>query len=79
MAVFSRKMPVFIPILGAKIYQVDDESTDRRGSTPEAINFNAVLDYLYVYRRYPATSLDIKNKRSALLASVGINVDPNLL
>jgi glycosyltransferase involved in cell wall biosynthesis len=54
------------PILGVQIYQVDDETTDRRGSSAGATNFNAVLDYLHIYRRHPAPNDAIKTHAQSL-------------
>jgi GalNAc5-diNAcBac-PP-undecaprenol beta-1,3-glucosyltransferase len=68
-----------IPIMCSKVYEVDDESTDRRGSSADAQNFNAVLDYLYVYRRHKSPTNAIAEKRHQLLSSVGLSLATNLL
>ena len=78
LSIFERIMPSHAPILGSKIYEVEDKTTDRRGSSKEANDYNAVLDYLYVYRRH-SVSKEWQIKRAALLRSVGLNIDPNLL
>lgn len=75
LSIFDKKMPYHIPVLGSRIYEVPDETTDRRGSSESALNFNAVLDYLYVYRRHPVTDPELRKKRSALLTSVGMRID----
>ena len=64
--------PVHIPIVCSNIFEVDDETTDRRGSSADALNFNAVIDYLYVYRRHQSPNEEIRSKRKALLDSVGL-------
>ena len=64
--------PVHIPIVCSNIFEVDDETTDRRGSSADALNFNAVIDYLYVYRRHQSPNEEIRSTRKALLDSVGL-------
>lgn len=75
---FERKMPSHLNILGSQIHEVDDDTTDRRGSSQAANDRNAIIDYLYVYRRHP-TSRDLQQKRATLLASVGLDLPPELL
>ena len=79
LAVFERQMPVHIPILGTRVYEVQDDTTDRRGSSSDANNFNAVLDYLYVYRRRPAPSDALKRARAELLGSCGLALPAEFL
>ncbi|MFM0140461.1 glycosyltransferase family 2 protein [Caballeronia grimmiae] len=81
LSVFDRKMPVHFPLLGSRIFEVppDVGSSDRRGSSRHAHDFNSVLDYLYVYRRHPASNDVLKQKRSALLLSCGISVAPEMM
>ena len=78
LALFARKMPKHVPILGSQIHEVDDDSTDRRGSSQAATDFNAVLDYLYVYRRH-AVNPSLQNKRAQLLAGAGLSVPSECL
>jgi len=54
-------------------------ATDRRGSSKAANDFNAVLDYLYVYRRHPAPTPELRRKRADLLARTGLPIDADLL
>ena len=75
---FERKMPKHLNILGSQVHEVDDDTTDRRGSSQSANDHNAIIDYLYVYRRHPA-SRDLQHKRAALLATAGLNLPPELL
>lgn len=79
LSVYDRMMPRHQPIMGSRIFEVHDESTDRRGASQNATDFNAVLDYLYVYRRHPAPEESLRNKRAALLASCGLNVPAGML
>jgi glycosyltransferase involved in cell wall biosynthesis len=78
LSVFEKTFPVHVPILGSRIYEVEDESTDRRGSTLEANDFNAVIDFIYVYRRHQVNS-SLRESRSKFLETVGIKLSPNLL
>ena len=79
LSVFDRQMPKHIPILSSRVYEVSDETTDRRGSSKGAQDFNAVLDYLYVYRRHPLPSHEIPEKRAHLLKMVGLDLANELL
>lgn len=79
LSVYKRMLPSHVPFWGAIIFEADDETSDRRGTSADATNFNAVLDYLYVYRRHPAPSDTLKQARSDLLKRVGMMVDPSLL
>ena len=79
LSVIEKEFPIHIPILSSCVYEVDDETSDRRGASDNAKNFNAVLDYLYVYRRHKAPSEEIQIDRQNLLNSVGLNLFPSLL
>ena len=80
LGVFERQMPKHVPILGAQIYKAMNAADERRGTSQQANDFNAVLDYLYVYRRRPAPTVELKEKRTALLASVSaLNVPADML
>jgi len=79
LSVYDRQFPVHIAMLGSQIYEVDDSTSDRRGSSQAASDLNAIFDYLYVYRRHPGPDDRIKEMRQKLLASVGLSVDKNLL
>jgi len=76
---FDRFFPVHVDLLGSRIFEVDDQTSDRRGSTEDANNFNAVLDYLYVYRRHPGSTQDIKQSRHDLLSLVGLRINQDML
>lgn len=79
LSVFDREMPVHVPLLGSRVYEVRDDTSDRRGSSQKATDFNAVLDYLYVYRRHPAPSLELARQRAELLALVGLPIEVGML
>jgi glycosyltransferase involved in cell wall biosynthesis len=79
LSVIDRKMPLHLPVLCSHVYEVDDHTTDRRGSSTQATDFNAVLDYLKIYRDHVVNSDEIKLSRQALLKSVGLEIDKNLL
>jgi glycosyltransferase involved in cell wall biosynthesis len=79
LSVFDREMPTHVPFLGSRVFEVSDDTTDRRGSSKAANDFNAVLDYLYVYRRHPAPTPELRRKRADLLARTGLPIDADLL
>ena len=79
LSVIDRGMPVHVPFCGSRIFEVDDETTDRRGSSRNATDFNAVLDYLYVYRRHPAPTAALKEERSALFRLLGLAIPAETL
>ena len=79
LATFDREMPEHLPILGSRIYEVHDDTTDRRGSSAMATNFNAVLDYLYVYRRHPAPRVELIRLREELLKLVGLPIPSDMV
>lgn len=79
LSAYDREFPIHVPLLGSRVFEVDDVSSDRRGSSQTATDLNAVFDYLYVYRRHPARDDRIKLLRQQLLATVGLMVDKDLL
>ncbi len=79
LSVLDKKFPKHLPILGSRVYEVDDSTTDRRGSSDNAQNFNAVLDYLYVYRRHQSPNNNVRERRSSLLKQAGLNIEENFL
>lgn len=78
LSVFDRQMPVHVDIPGSRVHEVDDDTTDRRGSSAAAQDFNAVIDYLYVYRRH-RVSPALQEARARLLAGVGLQLPAALL
>jgi GalNAc5-diNAcBac-PP-undecaprenol beta-1,3-glucosyltransferase len=79
LSAFERQFPIHIPITCSNIYEVDDNTTDRRGSSKDATNFNAPIDYLYVYRRHASPTEEIRAKRKKLLDSVNLPLAIELL
>jgi glycosyltransferase involved in cell wall biosynthesis len=79
LSVFDRFMPIHCAIPCSVVYEVDDDTTDRRGSSSSANDFNAVLDYLSIYRRHPSPSLEIQLLRKILLSKVGLDIPQELL
>lgn len=78
LAVYDQEFPQHVDIDGSRVFEVDDETTDRRGSSSNATNFNAVLDYLYVYRRHPAPSAALRAARASLLRTCGLNIEDGM-
>jgi glycosyltransferase involved in cell wall biosynthesis len=58
-------------LLGANIHLSDEKSRNRSESIP--------LDYLSIYRRWPAQSEVIKKARATILAQWGLNIPENFL
>jgi GalNAc5-diNAcBac-PP-undecaprenol beta-1,3-glucosyltransferase len=65
--------------LGAIIYKDFTNPGNRRGSSEKAKNFEVVLDYLYVYRRWPAPTDELKRLRAELIGGGGLPIDPTFL
>jgi glycosyltransferase involved in cell wall biosynthesis len=78
LSTLKRQMPIHCAIRGAIVHEVDDSTTDRRGSTSAAQDHNAVLDYLYVYRRHKVGA-ELQAKRAELLTQVGMPLPAALL
>ncbi|WP_049973984.1 glycosyltransferase [Azospirillum sp. B4] len=72
LAVIGRQRPVHVPVLGSRIFEVKDATTDRRGDSRQANDYNVVLDYLYVYRRHPSPTPEVAQRRVALMNSLSI-------
>lgn len=76
LSVFDRAWPVHKPILASRVFEVPDDTTDRRGAGRPATDFNAVLDYLYVFRRHRAPTPEIGAKRAELISRFGVPLTP---
>ena len=63
-----------MPLSLSRVHEVHDQTTDRRGDQAVANDFNAVLDYLYVYRRHPAPHDSVRQQRQQLLKQCGLSV-----
>lgn len=79
LSVFDRQMPVHTPFLGSRVFEVHDETTDRRGNNPNATGWHAILDYVYVYRRHPVINEELKSQRANLLQIAGMNIPKDFL
>jgi GalNAc5-diNAcBac-PP-undecaprenol beta-1,3-glucosyltransferase len=74
MRLFIREWPQYEELALATIYVVPDDTTDRRGQSVNAQNENAILDYLYAYKRTRAINENIANKRAELINTFGFPV-----
>lgn len=62
------------PMSVTRVHEVHDATTDRRGASTAANDFNAVLDYIYVYRRHPGPSPAVREKRRQLLLTCKLDI-----
>jgi glycosyltransferase involved in cell wall biosynthesis len=74
LSVASKSTPLAVPGGGAVMYKDYVNSGNRRGTQEDSSNSFVVLDYLYIYRRWPAPRLDLKARRKELLMTVGLDV-----
>lgn len=74
MRLFTIEWPTYEGLVLPIIYIVPDETTDRRGQSVNAQNENAILDYLYAYKRTPASNTHIAEKRAELINAFGFPV-----
>ncbi len=79
LSVFDKSKPKFTPFIGSIIHQVNDNTSDRRGSSMEAISNHAILDYLFVYKKHSVTDEEIKIARNNLISICGINIGAEYL
>ncbi len=75
----DKEMPQHVPVQGVTIFQAKDASTDHRGKSDGARDLNALLDYLYVYRRHPAPSATSRQHRVDFLQQMGVAVASDLV
>ncbi|WP_233832751.1 glycosyltransferase family A protein [Paraburkholderia sp. ZP32-5] len=75
----EKEMARHVPVQGVMIFQAKDESTDHRGKSDGARDLNALLDYLYVYRRHPAPSDEARQHRVNFLQQMGVSVAGDLV
>lgn len=62
------------PIPGPVIYKDYVNMGNRRGSSQSAQGSMVILDYIYIYRRWPAPTHELKLKRKSLMQSVGFDL-----
>lgn len=77
LAVFEKKMPAHVPLLSSRVFEVHDETTDRRSNGGETMGM--LLDYVYVYRRHPVSNPAIQEMRASLLRANGISIEAKYL
>ena len=71
-------MPIHVPVMSSRIFEVHDDTTDRL-SNQAFDDYGGVLDYIYIYRRRPAPTLQLKQIRAEMMKNAGVAVDPSLL
>lgn len=74
----SRQWPEHLALTGPRIHVVQDETTDRRGASAAAKDFRAVMDYLYVYHRYPVTDPQLRERRWQMMQLFSIPLPPEV-
>ncbi|GHT93855.1 hypothetical protein FACS1894116_06760 [Betaproteobacteria bacterium] len=79
LSILGKEAPIHLPVTGSRVFEVSDESTDRFSQSQHYRSFNAVMDYLYIYRHHPAPNDALRQQRAALLKSVGIEVPAEML
>jgi glycosyltransferase involved in cell wall biosynthesis len=62
----------YINLNGPVIYKDYVNAGNRRGSSQQAKNNTVLLDYLHIYRRWPAPNDELRLKRQKLLESAGL-------
>ncbi|MBB6250369.1 glycosyltransferase family 2 protein [Nitrospirillum iridis] len=79
LAVYSRQQASHVPVMGARIFKDSGAESERRGVSQQSHDYNAVFDYLYVYRRHAAPTPDLSQQRAALLNSFSLPVTPDMV
>lgn len=79
LGVLKTEAPTHLPILGSLIHEVSDETTDRRGNSALAEGISGALDYLYVYRKHPAPTANLKRVRAEFLKAYAFEIDASVL
>lgn len=72
LGVCSRATPVHVPGGGAVMHKDFVNPGARRGQQESSNNTTVVLDFLHVYRRWPAPTPELKAARAGLLKGVGL-------
>ena len=71
--------PLFYQGDGPIVHKDFKNKGNRRGTTQEAQGSALLLDYLYIYKKRPAPSLELKQKRCSLLRLNGFDIEPQFL
>ncbi|WP_083901548.1 glycosyltransferase family 2 protein [Azospirillum sp. B4] len=79
LAVYGRQTARHVPVMGARIFKDSGAESERRGVSQQSHDYNAVFDYLYVYRRHAAPTPELGQRRAELLNGFSIPVTPDLL
>ncbi len=74
LGVCSRAMPHYVPGGGAVMHKDYVNPGMRRGQQETSNNTTVVLDFLHVYRRWPAPTPELKAARAGLLQGVGLSL-----
>lgn len=72
LGVCSRALPRHVQGGGAVMHKDYVNPGQRRGQQESSNNTTVVLDFLHVYRRWPAPTTELKAARAALLNGVGL-------
>jgi glycosyltransferase involved in cell wall biosynthesis len=72
LGVCTRAMPQHVPGGGAVMHKDFVNPGMRRGQQESSNNTTVVLDFLHVYRRWPAPTAALKEARAGLLKGVGL-------
>jgi glycosyltransferase involved in cell wall biosynthesis len=74
LSVCSRHRPRAFAGGGAVMHKDYVNAGTRRGTQASSNNSLVILDFLYVYRRWPAPTPQLRAQRQALIAGVGLNL-----
>jgi len=74
LAVCTRAMPEPYAGGGAVMYKDFQNPGLRRGTQQAANDSTVILDYLHIYRRWPAPTAELKAQRQTLLKGAGLNL-----
>lgn len=72
LGVCSRAMPQHVPGGGAVMHKDYVNPGARRGQQEASNNTTVILDFIHVYRRWPAPTPELKAARAGLLKNVGL-------
>ncbi len=73
LGVCTRALPKPCPGGGAVVHK-DQVPGNSRNTREEALGSTLVLDYLHIYRRWPAPSAELQAERQEFLAEIGMRV-----
>lgn len=72
LAVCARHMPVYYPGGQAAVHKDYVNANTRRGNSDSANDHSVVLDFLHIYKRWPAPAPELKAQRQELLKTAGL-------